>query len=121
MEECTITQSNILLSVELIKRLEAEIEERQAQVEALKDGLKDAMKAKALAGLTSELTKSATPNTLRAASIARPSRMNTRTCTTATPLLQPPAGSRLSSSFYFEKGGDLLSALKNLEVGGILP
>lgn len=36
---------NMELSVELIRRLEAEIEERQAQVEALKDGIKEAMKA----------------------------------------------------------------------------
>ena len=40
-----MTQNNILLSVELIKRLVAEIEERQAQIEALKDELKDAMNA----------------------------------------------------------------------------
>ena len=40
-----MTQNNMLLSVKLITRLEAEIEERQAQVEALKNGLKDAMKA----------------------------------------------------------------------------
>ena len=51
MEECTMTQSNMLLSVELIKRLEAEIEERQMQVEALKDGLKDAMKAQGVSRL----------------------------------------------------------------------
>ena len=47
-----MTQNNMLLSVELIKRLEAEIEERQAQVEALKDGLKDAMKAQGVSKLS---------------------------------------------------------------------
>lgn len=40
-----MTQNNMLLSVELIKRLQAEIDERQEQLDALKDGLRDAMKA----------------------------------------------------------------------------
>ena len=44
-----MTHNNMVLSVELIKRLEAEIEERQAQVEALKDGLKEAMKEQGVA------------------------------------------------------------------------
>ena len=47
-----MTQRNLLLSVELIKLLEAEIEERQAQVDALKDGIKDAMKAQGVSRLS---------------------------------------------------------------------
>ena len=47
-----MTSNNMLLSVELIRRLEAEIEERQAQVEALKDGLKEAMKAQGVSKLS---------------------------------------------------------------------
>ena len=46
-----MTQNNMLLSVELIKQLEAKIEERQTQVEALKDWLKDAMKSQGVCKL----------------------------------------------------------------------
>ena len=46
-----MTQTNLLLSVELIKRLEAEIAERQEQLDALKDGIKSVMKAQGLSKL----------------------------------------------------------------------
>ena len=47
----TEPQSDMLLSVELIKKLEREIEIRKVQLEVLKDSLKEAMKAQGVSRL----------------------------------------------------------------------